>query len=109
MSEAGVIPVLDLSHIGIVRSATAFRGHPIDVLGGILDVAGFTVDAVLGIDLQPWRVLAIPHDLIHARRAIALLGRIVQRQINPDRHGRIFQSQVAGLNLLVIGVGDEHR
>jgi hypothetical protein len=62
MHRAGSIPPLDLSHIRIIRPAAAFRRHPVNVLGRVLDVAGFAVDAVLSIDLQPWRVLAIPHD-----------------------------------------------
>jgi hypothetical protein len=39
-------------HIRIIRPAAAFRYHPVDVLGRILDVAGLAVDAVLGVDLQ---------------------------------------------------------
>ena len=77
VSAADAIPLLKLSHIRVIRPAAAFRRDPVDVLGGVLDVAGFAVDAVLGIDLQPWRVLAIPQDFVHPRRAIALLRCIV--------------------------------
>src|SRR5215475_5641324 len=37
-------------HLGVVRTASALRSSPCDVAGGILDVAGFAVDAVLRID-----------------------------------------------------------
>src|SRR5665213_2429654 len=54
----------DSSHIGIVRAAAALGHHPIDVLRGILDVAGLAVDAVRRVDLQPRGTGRIPHDLI---------------------------------------------
>jgi hypothetical protein len=38
-----------LSHVRVVRTAGALR-HPVDVLVGILDVAGLAVDAVLRVD-----------------------------------------------------------
>ncbi len=36
----------------VVWAPAALGHHPLDVLGGILDVAGLAVQAVLGIDLQ---------------------------------------------------------
>lgn len=39
------------SHSVVGRSAAALRYHPVDVLAGILDVAGLTVDTVLSVDL----------------------------------------------------------
>ena len=44
---------LRLSHVRIVRPAAALRRDPVDVLRRILDVAGFAVDAVLRVDLEP--------------------------------------------------------
>jgi hypothetical protein len=38
-------------HIWIIGTTAAFRYHPVDVLGRILDVAGLAVHAVLGVDL----------------------------------------------------------
>src|SRR2546421_7200561 len=38
------------SHRLIIRSATALRRNPRDVAIGILHVAGFAVDAILGVD-----------------------------------------------------------
>jgi hypothetical protein len=61
------------SHIRIIRSAAALGGGPVDVLLGVLDVAGFAMDAVLRVDDEA-RVLArgfvaIDH-FIDAGRAI---------------------------------------
>src|SRR3954465_12728584 len=58
------------SHIRVFRTATAFRRHPGDGAVGILDVAGFTVDAVLRVDDKP-RLVALLHPLVDAGRAIA--------------------------------------
>ena len=41
------------SHIRVVRTPAPFRGGPDDVLGGVLDITGFAVDAVLGVYLEP--------------------------------------------------------
>ena len=40
----------DLSHIRIIRAATALGRNPGDVLIGILDVAGFAVNTILRVD-----------------------------------------------------------
>ena len=39
-------------HIGIVGAAAAFRAHPVNVLRRVLDVTGFAVHTILGIDLK---------------------------------------------------------
>ena len=66
--------------------------------------------AVLRVDLQARIVAAfVAHDLIHAGRAVALLGGVVEREVGGDRHIGIFQLQVAGLVFLVVGVGEEDR
>lgn len=41
------------SHAGVSGAARAFRYNPVDVLRRILDIAGFAVDAILSVDLQP--------------------------------------------------------
>lgn len=41
------------SHSIIGGTPAPFRHHPVDVLAGVLDVAGFTVDTVLSVYLQP--------------------------------------------------------
>ena len=65
---------------------------------------------VLGVDLQAWiAASAVADNFIHPRRAVTLLGRVVQRQVDLDRDGWVFQGQMAGLIFFMIGVGDEHR
>ena len=60
--------------------------------------------AILRVDLQA-RVGAVivAHDLINAGRTIALLRRVVERQIVGDRHFGVGQGQMGGLIFLVIG------
>src|SRR5437764_1090278 len=38
------------SHIRVIRAAPAFRGNPGDVPVGVLDIAGFAMNAILGVD-----------------------------------------------------------
>ena len=40
-------------HAVVGRTAAPLRAHPVDVLGGTLDVASLAVDAVLRVYLQP--------------------------------------------------------
>ena len=47
------LPIRRASHVRIIGPAAALRHDPIDVLLRILDVAGFAVDAILRVDLQP--------------------------------------------------------
>src|SRR3546814_5494646 len=48
--------------------STAFGDHPIDVLGGILDVARLAMDAVLGVDDELRVAFFLADDLVNARR-----------------------------------------
>ena len=50
-----------------------------------------------------WTTATFGHDLIHAGRTIALLRRVVERQIVGDRHFGVGQGQMGGLIFLVIG------
>ena len=76
------------SHVRIFRPAAALRRHPGDVAVGVLDVAGFAVDAVLRVDHEP-RLSALLHPFVDAGRAIArrgpgidvVLGRLLQRHV----------------------------
>ena len=96
-------------HAAVVRPAAALRCDPDDVLRRILDVAGLAMHAVLRVDLQPVRVVRIFDKLINPGRAVAAFRAGIQRQIHIDRHAGVFQSQVRGLLLFVVGVADEHR
>ncbi len=59
------------SHRLIVRTAAALRWNPGDVAVRILDVAGFAMDAVLSVDLEPGTRRFL-HPLVNAGRAIAV-------------------------------------
>ena len=81
-----------------------------NILGRVFDVAGFAVNTVLGINLQP-RIAAIvvPQNLIDLGWAIALFRRVIQGQIDVNRHTRVLQRQMDRLILFVIGTGQKHR
>jgi hypothetical protein len=72
-------------------------------LVGVLDVAGFAVDAILRIDHE-LRSARFLHPLINARRAIT--GRRACKYVVLGRFlkSRIGDVQVDGLILLVVGV-----
>src|SRR4051812_20364051 len=59
-------------HIGIIRASSAFGDDPVDVLGRVLDVAGFAVDAILRVDLEA-RSGRFLDEFIDSGRAISLL------------------------------------
>src|SRR6478672_11778906 len=44
------------SHIDVIGPVSALRRHPSDVLRRVLHVAGFAMDAVLRVDLEPQRL-----------------------------------------------------
>src|SRR3989338_6397144 len=69
------------SHIGIIRAAAALRRCPVDVLRRVLDVAGFAVNAVGGVDLQTGTV-AVVDELVNSGGTEALFGAGVGGQIN---------------------------
>src|ERR1017187_3497411 len=92
----------------ITGSAAALRRYPVDVLGGILDVTGFAMHAVLRIDPQ-LRPAGDFLDFIHTRRTIPRLGAGVDLVIDRDRLRRIEQLQMRRLVFLMVGVADEHR
>ena len=90
-------------HIGVIWSTQAFRGYPTDILRGILDIAGLTVNAVLSVNLKA-RFVTICDYFIYARRAVALSGFIVSRKVYLNRNRSVSQLQVAGLIFFVVGI-----
>src|SRR5205814_4185589 len=96
------------SHIHVIGTAAAFWRDPDDVLLRVLYIAGFTMHAVLRIDLEPWPGRLLNH-FIYQRRTIALRRFIVFRQIDADGDARILQNQVNRLVFLVVGVGKKDR
>ena len=75
----------------------------------VLDVTGFTVHTILGIDLKTGTAIAVFYDFIHPGRAVALCGLIVEGQVVADGNICILQLEVAGLCFLVVGVGKKDR
>src|SRR5215204_2031982 len=62
-----------ISHIHVVRPAAALGRNPVDVLVRVLDVAGFAVDAVLGVDLVAYAARVLD-PFVDPGRAVALRG-----------------------------------
>jgi hypothetical protein len=75
------------SHVGIVGTATALRGHPGDVGVWILNIAGFAVNAVLSVyDVLQIGALADPlvdSSWTIARRR-ACMDVVFRRSLNID-------------------------
>ena len=63
---------------------------------------------VLGIDLKP-RSGWFFHDFVDARWAVTLSGLSVFGKVKGNWNTRIAQRQMAGLILLMIGIGQEDR
>ena len=97
-------------HIRVTGTTATFRHCPVDILGRILDVTGFAMHAVLGIDLHA-RVAAIiiGHDFVNPCRAIALLRRIIQSQVCLDGDAGILQFKMDRLIFSMVGIGDKDR
>lgn len=93
-------------HICVVRPLAALRRHPLDILPRILDVAGFAVNAVLGIDLQAWCGIGRRDDFIDPGRAVALFRGVVEGQVDGDGQRRIAQAQMAGLVFLMVRIAE---
>src|SRR5262249_32346919 len=81
-------PRNDVSHVGIIRAAAAFRQHPGNVAVRVFDVASLAVHAVLRVDDKA-RLASLLHPFVDARRAIAcgrsgvdvVLGGLLQRHV----------------------------
>ena len=71
-------------HIGVIRPTATFGGHPLDVLAGIFDITGFTMQAVLRIDLKRFTGVIFDH-FIDPRRAVALCGFVIEWDIYGER------------------------
>jgi hypothetical protein len=93
-------------HIGVVRTAPALRRYPGDILIRVLDIAGFAMDAVLRVD-DIARLASFLDPFIDAGRAIARRGPAIAVVLGGFLHKGIGQSQMHGLVLLVIRVGEE--
>src|SRR5215207_973376 len=87
------------SHPDVVRPTSPFRRHPVDVLGRVLDVAGFAVDAVLGVDdelrVGPPLGVAVD-DLGDAGRAVEPGRLAIAGQVLADRDRRVGSTRWLG-------------
>ena len=61
-------------HPRIIRPTAAFGRYPDDILRRVFDVAGFAVDAVLGVDLQAVGVVFVFDVFVDAGGAVAGFG-----------------------------------
>lgn len=97
------------SHVAVVWTAAAFWHDPVDVLAWVLDVASLAMNAVLGIDYEPWvGSVEVTRHLIHARWTIILLWRAVASEIDGSPDRRVAYHEVAGLVFYMVRVGDKH-
>src|SRR6185436_19491039 len=62
------------SHVGVDGSLAALRRHPVDVLVGVLDVAGLAVHAILRVDYELRRRRPLLHPFVNRRRTVAAGG-----------------------------------
>ena len=70
----------------------------------ILDVTGFTVHAVLCVDLKT-RAITLLDNFVYPSRAVALGWLSIHGQVIAHRHLSIFERQVTGLVFLMVGIG----
>src|SRR5271166_2241743 len=77
------------SHLRVVWASAALRGRPGDILGGVLDIAGLAVDAVLRVDHEArvrLRRLVVVHDFVHAGGTVEARWLSELRQVVADRN-----------------------
>ena len=73
------------SHVRVVGPAAALGRHPVDILPGILDVAGLAVDAILRVDLQPLGLTPDPSSAGRGNRRRRTRTRRPGNSALPDR------------------------
>src|SRR6478609_10947045 len=95
-------------HRLVVWTAAALRGNPGNVAVGVLYVAGFAVDAVLGVDLEA-RARTFLDPLIDAGRAITIRGTGKHVVLGGLLEVHVRDLEMDRLVLLMIGIGQEHR
>jgi hypothetical protein len=96
------------SHVGIVRTAPALRRRPVDVGVGVLDVAGFAVNAVLSV-YDIFQISSLADPLIDSGGTIARRRTRVDVMLRRLLKIGFTDMQVSGLVLGVIGVRKKNR
>ena len=95
-------------HPAIVRTATAFGRHPVDVLVGVLDVTRLAVDAVGGVDLVA-EVRTLAHPFVDRRRAVERRRTAENVVFRGLLQRRVADLEMRRLVLVVAGAGEEDR
>tara|TARA_B100001964_G_C14246974_1_gene607944 strand:+ start:3317 stop:3673 length:357 start_codon:yes stop_codon:yes gene_type:complete len=96
-------------HIAVVGSAGALWYNPGDVLGRVLDVTCFAVNAILCIDLEFLAAILCFDYFIDTCRTVSLGWLIVEKEIRVDGDILIGELQVTGLVFFVGGIGQKYR
>src|ERR1700726_3615869 len=91
-------------HRLVIGPAAALRWNPGDVAVRILDVAGFAVNAVLGVDDEA-RPRPLLHPLVNTGRAIAIGRPGIDVMLGCFLQVHVGHLEVNRLVLFVIGVG----
>ena len=79
------------SHARVVRASATLRCDPDYVLGGILDVAGFAVQAVLSVDLQSLIAHLGLKELINPGWTVARLRACIVDEVYFQGNARILE------------------
>src|SRR3984957_9144823 len=93
------------SHCLVIRPAAALRRNPGDVAVRVLDVAGFAMDAILGVDLEA-RSGRLLDPFIDAGRAIAIRWTRIDVMLGSLLQVHVGDLQMNRLVLFVVGVGE---
>ena len=76
-------------HVRVIGSPATFGHYPVNVLGRILDIAGFTMDAILRVYLEPG--VAVLFDIfVDAGRAKTGLRPIIIGKVDGERHRAVY-------------------
>src|SRR6266567_8175937 len=107
-TAANAAPLSSHLHVRVIGASAAFGCDPVDVLGRVFNVARFTVDAILRVDLQPRFATLGFHEFIHACRTITLFGTGIYRKIDRRGYVGVLEREMNRLVLFVVGIGHEH-
>ena len=72
-------------HVGIIWASPAFRRDPYDVLGRILDVAGFAMHTVLRVDHQALGAVVALYEFVHRGWTITTFQARIRSQVHFHR------------------------
>ena len=76
-------------HVRVVGAAATFGHYPVNVLCRILDIAGFTMDTILRVYLEPG-VAVLFNIFVDAGRAKTSLRPIIIGKVDGERHRAVY-------------------